>query len=357
MARELIKGNQAIAEAAVRNGCRFYFGYPITPQSEIPEYMASRLPEVGGTFIQAESEIAAINMVYGAAAAGARAMTSSSSPGISLKQEGLSYIAGSDVPCVVVNVMRSGPGLGGILPAQGDYFQAVKGGGHGDYRLIVLAPSTVQEAADFTYAAFDIADKYRVPVMLLCDGMIGQMMEAVELPPMRDLSTLPEKEWALRGYDGNGKRRIINSLRIEAEELEKYVDALYKKYDFIRQNEAKAEEYLCDDAEIILTAYGSVGRICKSAVHSLRNAGIKAGLIRPITLFPFPDYAYKKYAGKNGVKKFVTAEMSKGQMTEDVKLSVNGSKPVEFYGRTGGNVITDQELFDFVKRGCGNGGI
>lgn len=351
MAKQLLKGNEAIAEAAVRNGCRYYFGYPITPQSEIPEYMSVRLLEVGGTFVQAESEVAAINMVYGAAGAGGRAMTSSSSPGISLKQEGISYIAGSDVPCVIVNVVRAGPGLGGILPSQCDYFQSVKGGGHGDYRLIVFAPSTVQEAVDFTYKAFDVADKYRLPVMILLDGMLGQMMEGVELPPLRDLNTLPKKDWAIRGFDGNGERRIINSLRIQANLLEEYINNLFKKYEIIKQEEAKAEEFMCDDAEIILTAYGTVARICKSAVIKLRERGIKAGLIRPITLFPFPDNSYVKYSNCINVKKFVSIELSMGQMIEDVKLAVNGLKPVEFYGRTGGNVMDDQEITNAIAGG------
>lgn len=351
MARQLIKGNEAIAEAAVRSGCRYYFGYPITPQSEIPEYMSWRLPQAGGTFIQAESEISAINMVYGAGAAGGRAMTSSSSPGISLKQEGISYIAASDVPCVIVNVMRSGPGLGGIQPSQGDYFQAVKGGGHGDYKLIVYAPSSVQEAADYTYKAFDIADKYRMPVMILCDGLLGQMMEGVELPPMRNLAELPQKEWALRGWNGQGERRIVNSLRIQPDLLETYVDELYSKYEVIKQNETLAEEYLCEDAELIFAAYGIVARICKSAIQKLRKMGIKAGLVRPITLFPFPENVYAKYASKEGVKKFVTVELSKGQMVEDVRLAVNGKKPVEFYGRTGGNVMNEDDIVNFIAGG------
>lgn len=352
MAKQLLKGNEAIAEAAIRNGCRFYFGYPITPQSEIPEYMSERLPEVNGVFVQAESEVAAINMVYGAAAAGARTMTSSSSPGISLKQEGISYIAASDMPCVLVNIVRAGPGLGGIQPAQSDYFQSVKGGGHGDYRLIVLAPSTVQEAVDLTYSAFDLADEYRVPVMILGDGILGQMMEGIELPPMRDLATLPEKPWALRGYDGKGERRIANSLRIQPDELEKYIVELYKRYDIIKEKHAKAEIYRCEDAEIILTAYGTTARICKSAVDKLREQyNIKAGLIRPVTLYPFPDADYLKLAKNPNVKKFVTAELSTGQMIEDVKLSVNGLKPVEFYGRTGGNVMNDDELAQFIAGG------
>lgn len=352
MAKQLLKGNEAIAEAAVRNGCRYYFGYPITPQSEIPEYMSARLPEVGGVFVQAESEVAAINMVYGAGAAGGRTMTSSSSPGVSLKQEGLSYIAASDVPCVIVNIVRSGPGLGGIQPAQGDYFQAVKGGGHGDYRLIVFAPSDVQEAVDLTYKAFDIADEYRVPVMILGDGVLGQMMEGVELPPMRALESLPQKNWALKGYNGQGERRIINSLRIQPDDLENYLKELFQRYEVIKQKEARAEVYLCDDAEVILTAYGTPARICKSAVDKLRaHYGIKAGLIRPVTLFPFPDGEYRRYAKADNVKKFVTVELSMGQMIEDVKLSVNGLKPVEFYGRSGGNIMNDEEVAAFIAGG------
>ncbi|MDD4003557.1 MAG: 3-methyl-2-oxobutanoate dehydrogenase subunit beta, partial [Clostridia bacterium] len=286
------------------------------------------------------------------AAAGGRAMTSSSSPGISLKQEGLSYIAASDVPCVVVNVVRAGPGLGGILPAQCDYFQTVKGGGHGDYRLITFAPSTVQEAASLTYNAFDVADKYRVPVMILLDGILGQMMEVVEMPPEKNLADLPEKEWALKGYDGNGKRRIINSLRIESDQLEDYIDKLYQRYEIIKQNETKAEEFMCDDAEIIFTAFGTVARICKSAVLTLREKGIKAGLIRPISLFPFPDKTYLNYALKPNVKKFIDVELNKGQMIEDVKLSIEGKKPVEFYGRSGGNIMSEEELVNLVTGGA-----
>lgn len=352
MERQLIKGNEAIAEAAVRSGCRFYFGYPITPQSEIPEYMSKRMREVGGVFLQAESEIAAINMVYGAAAAGGRAMTSSSSPGISLKQEGISYIAASDVPCVIVNVMRAGPGLGGILAAQGDYFQSVKGGGHGDYKLVIYAPSTVQEAADLTCRAFDVADAYRVPVMILLDGMLGQIMESVTLPPFRDLSTLPEKQWALKGYDGKGQRRIINSLRINPDELEKYIDGLYQRYRKIKETETKWEEYLCDDAEIILTAFGTVARICKSAAGILREKGIKAGVIRPVSLNPFPEKVYLDYALKPQVKKFVCVELNKGQMIEDVRLSAQCKKPVDFYGRSGGNIMSAEEIAEYVAGGA-----
>ena len=345
------KGNEAIAESAVRAGCRGFFGYPITPQNEIPEYMSKRQPEVGGVFVQAESEVAAINMVYGAAAAGCRAMTSSSSPGISLKQEGISYIAASDVPCVIVNIVRAGPGLGGIQPAQGDYFQAVKGGGHGDYKLIVYAPSTLQEACDLVYKAFDKADEYRMPVMMIGDGMIGQMMEPVELPEMRELSDLPEKPWCLRGYDGTGERRIINSLRIQPDELEPYLDEMYRKYAAIEEKEVEVEEYCCEDAEIILTAYGTVARICKSAIELLRAQGVKVGLIRPITLFPFPKKSFEQYASRESVKRFISVELSMGQMIEDVKLAVNGKKPVDFYGRSGGNVMSEEEIANYVLGG------
>ena len=351
MARKLMKGNEAIAESAVRAGCRGFFGYPITPQNEIPEYMSKRQPEVGGVFVQAESEVAAINMVYGAAAAGCRAMTSSSSPGISLKQEGISYIAASDVPCVIVNIVRAGPGLGGIQPAQGDYFQAVKGGGHGDYKLIVYAPSTLQEACDLVYKAFDKADEYRMPVMMIGDGMIGQMMEPVELPEMRELSDLPEKPWCLRGYDGTGERRIINSLRIQPDELEPYLDEMYRKYAAIEEKEVEVEEYCCEDAEIILTAYGTVARICKSAIELIRAQGVKVGLIRPITLFPFPKKSFEQYASRESVKRFISVELSMGQMIEDVKLAVNGKKPVDFYGRSGGNVMSEEEIANYVLGG------
>ena len=346
MAKILLHGTEAICEGAIRNGCRAFFGYPITPQNEVPEYMSVNMPEIGGVFVQAESEIAAINMVYGAAGSGVRSMTSSSSPGISLKQEGISYIACAKIPCVIVNIMRAGPGLGGIMPAQGDYFQAVKGGGHGDYRLIVLAPASVQEACDLTYLAFDLSDKYRVPAMILGDGMIGQLMEPVELPPMRALSDIPEKDWATDGAFGE-KRRILNSLLIDPDTLEPHVQAMQKTYAEIAQNETRCETYLCEDAEIVLTAYGTVGRIAKSAVDALRKAGVKAGLIRPITLFPFPAEAYR--AAANTAKAFLTVELSLGQMVEDVELAVGGKKPVYFFGRQGGNVMTEEEIVDAAK--------
>ena len=346
MAKILLHGTEAICEGAIRNGCRAFFGYPITPQNEVPEYMSVKMPEIGGVFVQAESEIAAINMVYGAAGSGVRSMTSSSSPGISLKQEGISYIACAKIPCVIVNIMRAGPGLGGILPAQGDYFQAVKGGGHGDYRLIVLAPASVQEACDLTYLAFDLSDKYRVPAMILGDGMIGQLMEPVELPPMRALSDIPEKNWATDGAFGE-KRRILNSLLIDPDTLEPHVQALQKTYAEIAHSETRCETYLCEDAEIVLTAYGTVGRIAKSAVDALRKCGVKAGLIRPITLFPYAAEAHRAEA--NTAKAFLTVELSLGQMVEDVELAVGGKKPVYFFGRQGGNVMTEEEIVDAAK--------
>lgn len=347
----LMKGNEAVSEAAIRGGCRFFFGYPITPQNEIPEYMSRRLPEVGGTFIQAESEVSAINMVYGAAGAGARVMTSSSSPGISLKQEGISYIAGAELPCVIVNMVRSGPGLGGIQPSQGDYFQSTKGGGHGDYHMMVYAPSTVQEAVDMIYQAFDKAEEYRTPVMILGDGMIGQIMEAVELPPMRELSTIPEKPWATTGKGVREKRRIINSLYIEPDAMEEVNKRMFARYAVMAEKEVRCENYKTEDAEVIITAYGSVGRIAKSSVDILRAQGIKAGLIRPITVYPFPVCDYQKAAESASVKRFVCAELSMGQMVEDVRLAVNGKKPVEFYGRSGGNVMSAEDIAEFVKNG------
>ena len=348
--KELMKGNEAIAEAAVRGGCRAFFGYPITPQNEIPEYMSWRLFEVSGTYVQAESEVAAINMVYGAAGAGARAMTSSSSPGISLKQEGISYICCSRLPCVIVNMVRGGPGLGGIQPAQSDYFQATKGGGHGDYHMLVYGPASVQECVNIMYDAFDKADKYRVPVMILGDGMLGQIMEPVELPEFKDLSKLPRKNWATYG-DGTGeKRNIINSLLIEPDELEAHNKLLADTYAEMARNETMCEEYLCDDAEIVLTAYGTVARIAKSAVNILREQGKKVGLLRPITLYPFPNDAFRKVAEQDCVKEFVCTELSMGQMIEDVKLATGMLKPVHFYGRCGGNVMTPEDLVEFVLK-------
>jgi len=347
--KKLWKGNEAIAEAAIAAGMRYFFGYPITPQNEIPEYLSWRLPDIGGTFIQAESEVAAINMVYGAGGAGGRTMTSSSSPGISLKQEGISYLAGAEVPCVIVNIMRAGPGLGGIQPAQGDYFQAVKGGGHGDYHSMVYAPCSVQEFVDKTILAFDKADEYRNPVMLIGDGMLGQMMEAAEIPPMRDLASLPDKPWAAKG-NTDYKQRLINSIKMNSDDLEAHNIQLAKKYEDMKKD-IEYEKYLTDDAEIVFAAYGSVARICKAAVVALRKDGVKAGLIRPITLFPYPSEVISAIAGQPCVKKFVTVELSMGQMVEDVRLAVNGKRAVEFYGRTGGSVMMPADLVRYVKEG------
>lgn len=346
--RRLMKGNEAIAEAAIRGGCRFYAGYPITPQNEIPEYMSWRLPEVGGRFIQAESEISAINMVYGAAGAGARAMTSSSSPGISLKQEGISYICGAELPCVIINMVRSGPGLGGIQPAQGDYFQTVKGGGHGDYRMLVYSPCSVQECVDLLYGAYDKAEKYRLPVMILGDGMLGQIMEAVTLPEMKDLSAFPKKEWATDGTGIGKNRRVINSLYIVPDELEEMNRKLQRVYDDMCEHETMCEDYLVEDAEIIITAYGTVARIAKSAVDILRERGIKAGLVRPITLYPFPKADFARIADNANIKEIVAVELSMGQYIEDVRLATECKKPVKFYGRSGGNVMSPEDIAEFV---------
>lgn len=348
MAKILMKGNEAIAEAAIRGGCRYFFGYPITPQTEIPEYLSWRLFEVGGDFVQAESEVAAINMVYGAGAAGGRAMTSSSSPGISLKQEGISYMACAEIPAVVVNMVRAGPGLGGIQPSQADYSQAVKGGGHGDYKLLVYAPSTVQEAVDIMYNAWDKAEKYRIPVFILGDGMMGQLMEPVELPTMKEPGSPERHSWSTTGTHYGKDRRIINSLYLLSEENEKQNLKLQAKYREIEKNEVVCETISCDDAEIVLTAYGSVGRICKSALAMLREKGIKAGLIRPTTLFPFATEEFQRVAKMPNVKKFLTVELSAGQYNEDVRLSVNGLKPVSLFCRMGGEVMSPEDIVEKV---------
>ena len=352
MAKELWKGNEAIAEAAIKAGCRYFFGYPITPQNEIPEYMSLRLPQENGVFLQAESEVAAINMVYGGAGSGARVMTSSSSPGISLKAEGISYIAGAELPCVIVNIVRGGPGLGGIQPAQSDYYQATKGGGHGDYRLIVLAPSSVQEAVDLTQEAFDMADQYRIPVMIMGDGMIGQMMEPVEFTPVAKRS-LPEKTWATTGTNGKRKPNVINSLFIDPQECENHNIKLFKKYDEITANETRVETYNVEGAEIVFVAYGTTARIVKNAINTLAKEGIKAGMIRPITLWPFPSEAIEAAANQASVKAFLTVEMSMGQMIDDVKIAANGKKPVHFYGRTGGMIPTPAAIVEHAKKVLG----
>lgn len=336
----LIKGNEALAEAAISAGCRYYFGYPITPQNEIPAYFSRRLPEVQGTFLQSESEISAINMVFGAAASGARVMTSSSSPGISLKQEGISYLTGAQLPCVIVNIQRAGPGLGGIGPAQADYFQAVKGGGHGDYNLIVLAPSSVQEMADLTIDAFNYADKYSNPVMILSDATVGQMTEDCILPePVR--TPLPEKPWALTGAS-NRKRNIVRSFYLHDEDLLKNNIRLQKKFTRIRKELVRFEEYLCEDAEVVLVAYGISGRIARSLVNQFRKKGKPVGLIRPVTLWPFPSEVISKYASQ--CKNILVIEMSYGQFVEDVRLAVNGAVPVDLYSQSSGYLPYEIEI-------------
>ncbi|WXR60266.1 3-methyl-2-oxobutanoate dehydrogenase subunit VorB [Peptostreptococcaceae bacterium AGR-M142] len=337
MAKILMKGNEAVGKAAIEAGCKYFFGYPITPQNEIPEYMARELPNRGGVFLQAESEVAAINMVYGAAGTGARVMTSSSSPGIALKQEGISYLAGAELPSVIVNMMRGGPGLGGIQPSQADYFMSTRGGGNGDYRHIVYAPATVQEAVDMVMEAFEVADYYRMPVMVAGDGMIGQMMEPVEFkaPKKRDLK---EKTWASVGTEGKRQPNIINSLFLDPQELEDHCMRLEEKYATIEKNETQYEMYKTEDAELVFVAYGTTSRIVKNVIEELRAEGVKAGLIRPITLWPFPFKAFDEVA--ETAKNFITVEMSTGQMVEDVRLGANGRAPVHFTGRTGGMIPT-----------------
>ncbi len=343
----LMKGNEALAEAAMRAGCRFFFGYPITPQTELAAYMAKHMPGRGGTYLQAESEVAAINMVYGASAAGARVMTSSSSPGISLKTEGISYMAGADLPGVIINVQRGGPGLGGIQPSQSDYWQATRALGHGDFQVVVLAPSTVQEMADLAYEAFDLADKYRTPVMILADGMLGQMMEPVVLPDERSLDSLPEKPWATVGHGHKRAHNVVNSLYLTAEELERLNIERYERYAAIERDEQRAESYLTDDADIVLVAFGGAARIARSAVNLARAEGIKAGLIRPVMLWPFPVDAIEPVAERGA--RFLTVEMNMGQMVDDVRLAVNGRAPVAFYGRTGGVIPSPEEVLDQIR--------
>ena len=344
--RILMKGNEAIAEAAIRAGCRHYFGYPITPQTEIAAYMAKKMPKIGGIFLQAESEIASINMVYGAAAAGMRVMTSSSSPGISLKAEGLSYIAGSDVPALVVNVQRGGPGLGGIQPSQSDYFQATKGGGHGDYRMIVLAPASVQEMASLTIKGFDLADKYRMTSMILADGTIGQMMEPITFEDTEP--TVYEKPWALTGTECKRKHNVVNSLYLKPDELERTNFERFEKYKAIEENEAMWEEYMMDDAEICVVAFGIASRVAKNAVAEARKQGIKVGLIRPITLWPFPTKALRAAADK--VKSFISVELSMGQMIEDVRLATESKRPVSLCNRAGGMIPTPDEVLAAISK-------
>jgi len=356
MTKILMSGNEAMAEGAIQAGCRFYAGYPITPQNEIPAYMSSRMREVGGIFIQAESELAAINMVFGAAAAGASALTSSSSPGISLKQEGISYIAGAQLPAVIINVMRGGPGLGNIWPAQSDYFQATRSGGHGDYRSIVLAPSSVQESFDIMALAFNLADKYRMSVIILGDGMLGQMMEPLIIkagspaPPAgrRKPEAKIRKPWALTGCQGRPPN-VIKSFYLKEGDLEKFNLLLQKKYKAIQEKEQRYEGVFLDDARVIVVAYGTMARIAKSAVRRLREKGERIGLLRPITLWPFPQQAFRGFHKQKKRVKFLVIEMSYGQMLEDVKLALDGCARVEFLGRAGGGIPTEEEIIKSIR--------
>lgn len=347
----LMKGNEAIAEAAILAGCRHYFGYPITPQTEIAAYMSKKMPKIGGCFLQAESEVAAINMVYGVSSTGKRVMTSSSSPGISLKAEGLSYMAGSDLPCLVINVQRGGPGLGGIQPSQSDYFQATKGGGHGDYRMIVLAPSSVQEMANLTVKGFDLADKYRMTSMILADGTLGQMMEPVSLEDV--VVNDYDKSWAVTGTEMKRNKNIINSLSLVPEELERLNFERFEKYKVIEENEVMYEEYMMDDAEVCICAFGITARIAKNAIAMARANGIKAGLIRPITLWPFPTKVFEKAADK--VKAFISVEMSMGQMIEDVKLATKCKKPVLLCNRVGGMIPSPEQVLEKINEAVKGG--
>lgn len=347
-----MKGNEAIAEAAIQAGCRHYFGYPITPQTEIAAYMAKRMPKIGGTFLQAESEIAAINMVYGVSSAGKRVMTSSSSPGISLKGEGISYLAGSDLPALIVNCQRGGPGLGGIQPSQSDYFQATRGGGHGDYHMIVLAPDSVQEMAELTIRGFELADEYRMPAMILADGTIGQMMEPVSFD--FEIKEAPEKPWATTGTKMQRPHNIVNSLYLSPEVLEQKNFERYEKYAVICEKEQRAEEYLMEDAEIVVTAFGIAARVAKNAVNAARAEGIKAGLIRPVTVWPFPEKVFKKALGN--AKQFISVELSMGQMIEDVKLATECRVPVSLCCRVGGMIPSPDQVYAAIREAAGKAG-
>ncbi len=348
MAKILMKGNEALAEAAIMAGCTLFFGYPITPQNEIPEYLSRRLPQVGGCYLQAESEVAASNMLYGAAGVGERVFTSSSGPGISLMSEGLSYIAGAQLPVVVVNIVRGGPGLGGILPAQSDYWQATRGLGHGDFRILVLAPASVQEAADLIMDAFDLADKYRNPVMVIGDGMIGQMMEPVEFKEKKEVK-LPPKTWAATGYKGDRERSIINSLYLDPLKLEANSWELKAKYEAMARDELRWELFNCDGKyDVLIAAYGSMARICKTVIEMLKKEGISVGLFRPITLFPFP--CKQLYDAAQEAKSVFCIEMSTGQMVDDVKIALEGTRPVHFYGRTGGIIPTPDEIIKQIEK-------
>jgi 2-oxoglutarate/2-oxoacid ferredoxin oxidoreductase subunit alpha len=349
MAKKLMKGSEAIGEAAVQAGCKLFFGYPITPQNEIPEYMSHRLPQIGGAFVQAESEVAASNMIYGAAGSGERVMTSSSSPGISLMSEGLSYLAGSELPVVIVNIMRAGPGLGGILPSQGDYFQATKGGAHGDFRMLVLAPWSVQEAADLVQDAFDLADFYRNPVLVIGDGLIGQMMEPVEFREDRTpCKQLEPKTWAATGHTGDKPRSIINSLFLDPEKLEQHNFKLKMKYDLMRRDEVRVESYGLDsDYEVLIVAYGTVARVCTTAMEELAEKGVATAMIRPVTVFPYPYEAVRQAAEK--AKAVLVVELSTGQMIEDVQLALARTRPIHFHNRVGGMLVTPGEVVAKVE--------
>ena len=351
MAKILMKGNEAIGAAAINAGCKYFFGYPITPQNELPEYMSKELPNNGGVFLQAESEVAAINMVYGAAGTGARVMTSSSSPGIALKQEGITYIAGAELPCVIVNIVRGGPGLGGIQPAQSDYNQVTRGGGNGDYKLLCYAPANLQEMVDLIQESFDAADYYRNPVMVVGDGMIGQMMEPIEFKEVKSTRTLPVKDWATTGTEGKRKPNIINSLALDPQELEYHNHKLQKKYAEMKENEVRYENYNLEGAEVVMVAYGTTSRIVKNAIKMLEAEGIKAGLIRPITLWPFPEKAFAEIP--ETCKAVVSVEMSEGQMIDDVKIAVSGKLPVDFYGRSGGMIPTPEGIATKIKEVIG----
>ncbi len=343
MAKILMKGNEAFGKAAIEAGCHYFFGYPITPQSELPEYLSRELPKVGGAFVQAESEVAAINMVYGAGGTGVRVMTSSSSPGVALKQEGITYCAGAEVPCVILNIMRGGPGLGTIQPSQADYYMSTKGGGNGDYRTPVFAPASVQEAVDMIIEAFDVADIYRTPVMVVADGMIGQMMEPVDFDKERKVRELPKKDWAANGTKGTRKPNVINSLYLQSEELEQHNLKLAKKYKEIEEKEVQYEMYKTEDAELVFVAYGTVSRIVKTTIDNMREQGHKVGLIRPKTLWPFPDKAFSEIPN---AKNLLVVEMSLGQMIDDVKLACECKLPVCFYGRSGGMIPSPSEIAD-----------
>ena len=345
----LMKGNEALAEAAIRNGCLYFFGYPITPQTELAEYMAKRMPKVGGLCLQAESEVAAINMVYGAAASGVRAMTSSSSPGVSLKSEGISYMVGADLPCLICNVQRGGPGLGSIQPSQQDYYQATKANGHGDLHLFVVAPSSVQEMVSLVGRAFDVADTYRTPALLLADGALGQMMEPVDFDAaMSERRAVPEKTWATNGHGGKRKKNVVNSLFIEPDVLEKSVLERFERYKKIEENEVLYEEQNVEDADIVIVSYGITSRICKSAIEMARAEGIKVGIIRPITLWPYPKAALAKAA--ETAKHFLVVELNMGQMVDDVKVATGCKRPVSFFGRTGGMLPTAEDVLEEIRK-------